>query len=506
MSVRQLGAPTLLLALAVAVAVAVALPATVEGQARMVVALPGGAAAASVQRAVATPDAAPLRWWRTTADAVERVAVQVPAMPSNNAPGDVVVRVDLGRRYQRITGFGAALTDASALLVAALPPARRDSLWRSLFARGDGGTGLSVLRVPIGASDFSVRHYTYDDVPPGETDSALAHFSMAAEPAARMPLLRAARALNPDLRVVLAPWSAPAWMKTSGSLIGGTLKDDQQAAYARYLVEAVLAYRAAGVPVAALSVQNEPAFTPPDYPGMRLTAAQRAALVAQHLGPSLARAAPGVQLLEWDHNWDQPGEPLAVLHDPAARRWIAGVAWHCYAGNVTAQDSVHRAFPQVATWFTECAGGQWAPKFADNLRWNMATLVVGALRHWATAVVWWNLALDLDGGPHLGGCGNCRGVLAVDTLTGIVTPNVEFDVLAHASRVLRPGSVRVASDDRPGGIRSVAVVHPDGGRGIVILNEGTADAIIALREGARTWRLAVPAGAVVSATWGPRRG
>ncbi len=485
MSVRWLAAPTLLLALAVAG--------------------PGTPAAASGQAAVAASHAAPLRWWRTTADAIERVAARTPLLPTRAATGDVVVRVDHVRRYQTITGFGAALTDASTMLVEALPAARRDSLWRALFARGDGGTGLSVLRVPIGASDFSVRHYSYDDVPPGETDSTLAHFSTAAEPAARMPLLRAAKALNPDLRVVLAPWSAPAWMKTSGSLIGGTLKDDQLAAYARYLVETVLAYRAAGVPVAALSVQNEPAFTPPDYPGMRLTAAQRAALVAQHLGPALARAASGVQLLEWDHNWDQPGEPLAVLQDPAARRWIAGVAWHCYAGDVTAQDSVHRAFPRVATWFTECAGGRWAPEFAGNLRWNVATLVVGALRHWATAVVWWNLALDADGGPHLGGCGNCRGVLAVDTLTGIVTPNVEYDVLAHASRVLRPGSVRVASDDRPGGIRSVAVVHADGGRGIVLLNEGTTEVIVALREGSRTWRLVLPAGAVVSAMWGPPR-
>ena len=486
MSVRWLGAPTLLLTLAIAGT--------------------GAPATATCQTAVAASHAAPLRWWRTTADAVERVAEQAPVLLAIAAPLDVVVRVDLGRRYQRITGFGAALTDASALLVDALPPARRDSLWRALFARDNSGPGLSVLRVPIGASDFSARHYTYDDVPPGEIDPTLARFSMAAEPPARLPLLRAARALNPALHVVLAPWSAPAWMKTSGSLIGGTLQDDRQSAYARYLVETVLAYRAAGVPVAALSLQNEPAFSPPDYPGMRLTPAQRAALVAQHVGPALARAAPGVQLLEWDHNWDQPGEPLAVLQDPAARRWIAGVAWHCYAGDVTAQDSVHRAFPRIATWFTECSGGRWAPEFAANLRWNVATLVVGALRHWATAVVWWNLALDLDGGPHLGGCGNCRGVLTVDALAGTITPNVEYDALAHASRVLRPGSVRVASDDRPGGIRSVAVVHADGYRGIVLLNEGTADATVALREGARSWRLAVPAGAVVSAAWGPRRG
>ena len=497
---RRLRAPTLVLA------IAVALPAAIKGQAKMVVALPGAPAAATGRTAVAASHAATLRWWRTSADAAERVAEQAPVLPAKAAPGDVVVRMDLGRHYQRITGFGAALTDASALLVAALPPARRDSLWRALFARDDGGPGFSVLRVPVGASDFSVRHYSYDDVPPGEADSALAHFSMSSEPPARLPLLRAARALNPALRVVLAPWSAPAWMKTSESLIGGTLQDDRQADYARYLVQAVLAHRAAGVPIAALSLQNEPAFAPPDYPGMRLSAAQRAALVARHVGPLLARAAPGVQLLEWDHNWDHPEEPLAVLRTSAARRWISGVAWHCYGGDVTAQDSVHRAFPQVATWFTECAGGQWAPNFADNLRWNVATLVVGSLRHWATAVVWWNLALDSSGGPHLGGCGNCRGVITVDTLAATITPNVEYDALAHASRVLSPGSVRVASDDRPGAIRSVAVVHADGRRGIVLLNEGAADAIVALREGARTWRLALPAGAVVSAAWGPRRG
>lgn len=442
-----------------------------------------------------------LRWWLTTADARERVQAQPTLATGAAEAGDVIVRVDATERFQRLTGFGAALTDASSILVGALPPARRDSLWRALFARTGGGTGLSVVRVPIGASDFSVRHYSYDDVEGADGDPTLAHFSMAAEPAGRLAQLRAARALNPGLQVMLVPWSAPGWMKTTGSLVGGTLRDDRQAEFARYLARTVRAYRAAGVPVATLSLQNEPGFTPDNYPGMRLSAAQRASLFARHVGPTLAREAPGVQLLEWDHNWDHPEEPLGVLADPAARRFVAGVAWHCYGGDVRVQDSVHRAHPQVATWFTECAGGQWAPVFGDNLRWNVANLIVGAVRHWATAVVYWNLALDRAGGPHLGGCGNCRGVVEVDTVAGTVTPNVEHDVLAHASRGLRAGAWRVASDDAPGGVRSVASAHPDGTRGIVLLNEGATAVTVALTDGDRQWRVALPPGAVASATW-----
>ena len=124
------------------------------------------------------------------------------------------------------------------------------------------------------------------------------------------------------------------------------------------------------------------------------------------------------EILDWDHNWDEPQSPLTVLDDSVARRFVAGVAWHCYAGDVAAQSQVHSVYPGKDVYFTECAGGAWAPNFGDNLRWNVRTLIIGATRHWARGVILWNLALDPQHGPHLGGCADCRGVLTIDPLTG----------------------------------------------------------------------------------------
>lgn len=446
------------------------------------------------------PSAAAQRWI-TTPDRSGLLARE-PDLPilERAADGDVVIAVDAGLAFQEMVGFGAALTDASASLLASLEPARREALMRELFGP-EPGIGLSFVRVPMGASDFSMSHYSYDDRPPGESDSALAGFSIDADRRTRLPLLREALAINPRLRIVASLWSAPAWMKTSGSLIGGTLRPDAYESFARYLARFVRDYAAAGVPVFALTLQNEPDFEPADYPGMRLSAAARAALVGRYVGPLFARERLGTRLLEWDHNWDQPAQPLAVLADSAARRYLSGVAWHCYAGDVGAQDSVHRAYPDKEVYFTECSGGDWAPNFADNLRWNLSTLVIGTTRGWARGVALWNLALDPRGGPHLGGCGNCRGVLTIDPRTGDVTRNVEYYALAHASRFVRPGAHRVGSSGADGSLQHVAFVNPDGERVLVVVNATETLVPFAIREGARVIRASLAAGAVSTLRW-----
>lgn len=215
------------------------------------------------------------------------------------------------------------------------------------------------MRLTIGASDFSRRHYSLDDPPNGGDDPALDHFSIEANRGDVIPVARAARALNPQLKLMASPWSAPAWMKDNRSLVQGRLAPAHYDAFARYLLRYVEAYRAEGLPIFALTVQNEPDFEPRDYPGMRLNAPERARLIGDHLGPMLAARADAPQLLDWDHNWDKPQEPLAVLRDPAAGRHVAGVAWHCYQGEPDAQTPVHDAFPGKDAYMTECSGGTW---------------------------------------------------------------------------------------------------------------------------------------------------
>jgi len=416
------------------------------------------------------------------------------------APATPTIEVDPGRAYQEMVGFGAALTDASAWLMwHKLSPARRDSLLRDLFGP-EPGAGFSFVRLDMGASDFALRQYSYDDVPPGDSDPTLSHFSIAPDTAETIPILKRALEINPRLAIMASPWSAPGWMKTTGSMIKGTLRPEAYDPYAEYFRRFIDAYAARGIPIYAITVQNEPHYEPADYPGMRLDPPARARFVGEHLGPLFARAGIRTRILDWDHNWDEPQSPLAVLADSTARRFVSGVAWHCYAGDVAAQGRVHEAYPDKDAYFTECSGGDWAPKFADNLAWMVANLIVGSTRNWSRGVLMWNLALDENHGPHTGGCGNCRGVVTIDSRTGTITRNEEYYALAHASRFVRAGARRIESTMLPR-LDNVAFRNPDGSRVLVVLNADSSARTFAVRERGRSFSYTLAPGAVVTFRW-----
>lgn len=412
------------------------------------------------------------------------------------------IDVDPSVTYQKMVGFGAALSDASAWLIQhKLAPPRRDSLLQELFGR-DPGAGFSFVRVDMGASDFSLKHYSYNDVRAGGFDSTLAGFSIEADLDATIPILKRALAINPQLTVMASPWSAPAWMKTSGSLIKGTLRPDAYALYAEYFRKFIEAYAAEGIPVHLISLQNEPHFEPENYPGMRLNPADRAILVREHFGPLFARAGIKTQILEWDHNWDEPDSPFKVLADSGARRYVSGVAWHCYGGDVSAQSKVHDAYPEKDVYFTECSGGAWAPSFADNLVWNVRTLIIGATRNWARGVLMWNMALDEKHGPHTGGCADCRGVVTINSSDGSIVRNEEYYAFAHASRFVRPGALRIASTSGVEGIESAAFQNSDDGSiALIVVNTNKHEKALAVRVAGRVFTYALRAGAVATFRW-----
>ena len=443
-----------------------------------------------VQAYLTTPDRAKLL---SREPDLRSRAVKSPA-PSST------IEVDPSRAYQSIVGFGAALTDASAWLIwHKLPPARRDSLLRDLFGP-EPGAGFSFLRLDMGASDFALRQYSYDDMPPGESDTALAHFSITPDTAETIPILKRALEINPKLAIMASPWSAPGWMKTTGSMIKGTLRPDAYEAYALYFERFVGAYATRGIPIYAITVQNEPHYEPADYPGMRLEPSARARFVGEHLGPLFARNNVHTRILDWDHNWDEPQSPLAVLADSSARRYLSGVAWHCYAGDVSAQGPVHDAHPDKDAYLTECSGGDWAPRFADNLDWMVSNLIVGSTRNWSRGVLMWNLALDENHGPHTGGCGNCRGVVTIDSHDGGITRNEEYYALAHASRFVRPGARRIQSTAVPK-LDNVAFRNEDGSRVLVVVNADSSARQFAVRERERAFSYTLAPGAVVTFRW-----
>lgn len=447
------------------------------------------------------PTEAPVEAWLTTADRSALLAPQ-PREAIAAASGADPITVDAGTRYQSIVGFGAAVTDASAYLIRQrMSGAQRDALLRELFGTGEGQLGLGFTRITIGASDFSRSHYSYDDMPKGETDPSLARFSIAPARAEVLPTVRAALAINPDLAVMASPWSAPGWMKSTDSLIKGTLREAAYTPFAAYLRRTVEGYRAEGVPVDYLSIQNEPDFEPENYPGMRLSPAQRARIIGDHVGPAFRAAGLDTKILEWDHNWDKPEQPLGVLADDKARAHIDGVAWHCYAGDVAAQTPVRERYPDKHVYFTECSGGEWSKAWPDAWSWMVRNLVIGTTRNWARGVLLWNLALDEKFGPHLGGCGDCRGVVTIDGTTGAVTRNPEYYALGHLSRFVRKGAHRIASSGGTAGVESVAFVNPDGSRVLLAFNAGSAAADVAVAADGRRFGYRLPVNAAVTFRW-----
>jgi glucosylceramidase len=486
----------------------------------ILVALTAGMPAA----AAAGPPSA--RVWVTTPDGAMKLSDRGAVDFRPGGSDALTISVDPTRRYQAMDGFGASITDSSAYVLSRLDGKTRAAAMRRLFSRTDGD-GLSFLRQPMGASDFVAGgFYTYDDIPAGRTDFGMTRFSIAHDRAQILPLLRQALALNPQLKVIGSPWSAPAWMKTNQSLIGGRLIDEPRiyAAYARYFVEFVRAYERAGVPVYAVTVQNEPQNRHPNgYPGMDVPVAQEAKLI-EALGPALHAAGLRTKILGYDHNWSEhpndiastpPGEdpeteyPTDLLNSSAGG-WIAGTAFHCYSGDPSRQTALRDAFPDKGIWFTECSGSHGpndppAQAFSDTLKWHARNLVLGVTRNWARTVVNWNLALDPAGGPHLGGCDTCSGVVTVGP-GQIVTENAEYYTLGHLARFVRPGAVRIASTSFGttgwnGQIMDAAFRNPDGSTALVVHNENDDPRSFAVAQGGASFAYTLPGGALATFTW-----
>jgi glucosylceramidase len=427
--------------------------------------------------------------WLTTPDRANLLS-QKAAVTFGTAGSGSVITVNPNTTYQSMVGFGASFTDAAAYNV--FNSSQRNSIMTALFSP-TSGIGLSWLRQPIGATDFSRSFYTYDD---GAADPSLSRFSIAHDQSYILPLVTQARSLNSGLSIMATPWSAPAWMKTNNNLVGGSLSDANISAYADYLVKFVQAYQAAGAPIAYLSVQNEPQFSPPGYPGMLMSAAQQSSII-NNLAPKLRAAGLGTKILGWDHNWDNTS--FAQTVNTSAGSNVAGSAWHCYGGDPGAQSTVHNAQPAKDIFFTECSGTESANTFADSLWWQGRNLAIGTTRNWARTVTTWNMALDANHGPVIGSCTNCTGVTTVNG--GSVTYNAEYYVLGHLSKFVKPSAVRIDSTGYgQGGIENVAFRNPDGTIVLVAINTGGTQNFQVSYSGA-SFGYNLPAGSMATFTW-----
>src|SRR5476651_994998 len=412
-----------------------------------------------------------------TRDAQSLLQPLQPLAFSSAAPHDALptIEVDETQTFQPIEGFGFSLTGGSAYLLAALGAAQRADLLKELFAPTPESLGLSCLRLSIGASDLGRKDFSYWGLRRGVTDSDLAHFDLSAGDREVVPMLQEILQVNPAVKIIAAPWSAPPWMKTNGSYIAGRLKPDSYAAYARYFVRYLETMRGHGIHVSAVTPQNEP-HNPRNEPSMVMTATEQADFIKGYLGPELRSSAPETEILCWDHNCDGWDYPLTVLGDAEARAYIAGVAWHLYNGSPEAMSQVRAQYPDKKVYFTE----QWVSAhddFMGALRWHTKNVVIGTLRNWSRTALEWNLASDPEYALHTPG--GAVGALGGVTIGATIKRNPGYYLMAHSARFIRPGAVRVYSSevDR---LPNVTCLTPDSRMVMVVMNDA---------DGARRFRV-----------------
>jgi glucosylceramidase len=424
-----------------------------------------------------------VRAWMTSSDGATRLARAPDIVLGGHEPA-ATIQVSAHERHQTMLGFGASLTESSAHLVIGLPGGARARLLDDLFSPSRG-IGLSYVRIAIGSSDFVAS------LPFGAYDASR-------DARAVVPVLHAARRRNPRLRVMATPWSAPAWMKDSGRLEGGSLRADALEAYADYLVGFLHSYARAGIHVDDLTVQNEPELAT-SYPSMTMSADQQATLM-RVLDVKLTAAGLNTRLFAFDHNWDNPGYPLEVLAKATDVPRLAGAAFHCYAGEPEAQAQVRAAGKHVLE--TECSGTDTgATTFGDTLRWQVERLIIRGPRSGAETALTWNLALDSHGGPEHGQCqARCNGVVEIGGAG--YTRNAEYYVLAHASRFLLPRAVRIGSTsaDVPD-LHHVAFENPDHSRVLIVLNAATSRRVFSVADDARSFPAALAPGGIATYVW-----
>jgi glucosylceramidase len=437
--------------------------------------------------------------WLTTDDQSQKLQPQASVTFATAGGGRNPVIVDETQTFQQIEGFGASFTDTTGyILNEVATPSSRTSAMTNLFTRNGGGIGLSFVRNPMGASDLTRFDYSYDDLATNQTDVNLVNFSIAHDQADIIPLLQQALQLNPQLTIMANPWSPPGWMKTSGSMISGSLLPNMYAPFALYFVKYIQAYQAAGIPIHYISLQNEPEYSPSDYPGMLMDAVTQSNVLRNYVLPALAASNLTTRVLVYDHNWDDPSYPATIFSDPTlvASSQIAGTAWHGYAGTPGVMLTSANDYPSKGNYLTEHSGGT---SVSDQVRADFEE-ITHCMRSWAKTYVKWNLASDQNYGPNTGGCNTCSPLVYVNTSTLALSYGIEFYTLGHFSKFVLPGAYRIFSGNASG-VVSAAFLNPDGSKALVAFNDTTSSETFQVQWGSQSFTYTLASFAGATFTW-----
>ncbi|WP_447640133.1 MULTISPECIES: glycoside hydrolase family 30 protein [Chitinophagaceae] len=403
-------------------------------------------------------------------------------LPTDNTAGTITI--DPSTTYQTMDGFGYALTGGSAQHITAMSTTARQAFLTEMFD-STNGIGVSYLRISIGASDLDATPFSYDDLPDNvSTDNSLQYFSIAKDKQTLIPVLKQILQINPHIKIMGSPWSPPVWMKDNKNTIGGKLKTDCYDVYARYFVKYIQAMKAEGINIDAITIQNEP-LNPANNPSLDMQADEQLAFVKSALGPVFQTNNIATKIIVYDHNADRPDYPITILNDPDAAKYIDGSAFHLYNGNIDAVGTVHDKFPQKNLYFTEQWVGASSSNLNDNLSWHTENIIIGATRNWCKTALEWNISSNPTLTPHTpGGCTECLGAVTINGNN--ITRNAAYYIIAHASKLVRPGAVRIGTNTLTG-LPNVAFKNPDGTIILIVLNKKTTSATFNISVNGKTF-------------------
>lgn len=408
------------------------------------------------------------------------------------------IEVDATQTYQTIDGFGFTLTGGSAQSINKLNSQKRKELLQELFGKNDNAIAISYLRISIGASDLNATPFTYNDLPAGQTDVSLDQFSLNPDINDVIPMLKEILAINPQIKILATPWSPPTWMKDNNNFIGGSLKPEYYGVYANYFVKYIQKMKQEGISITAITPQNEP-LHPGNNPSMFMSAQQQAVFIKNHLGPAFVSANLPTKIIIYDHNCDRPDYPLSILNDAAANPFVDGSAFHLYAGDINVLSTIHNAFPNKNLYFTEQYTGS-SGTFDGDLKWHMKNVIIGSMRNWSKVALEWNLANDANFGPHTpGGCTTCKGGLTIKG-TDSFERNVGYYIIAHASKFVPAGSIRIGST-QTANLNTVSFKTPAGKTVLIIENDGSTNELFNIKSNGKWVTTSLEAGAVATFIW-----
>jgi glucosylceramidase len=438
-------------------------------------------------------------FWLTKSDQSVNLQKQNIILAFGTATNQYVnIDVDENTSFQTVDGFGYTLTGGSAEVINSLDPAKKQELLQELFGQTGTAIAVSYLRISIGASDLNSTPFTYDDVPAGQTDVNLTQFNLSPDKNNLIPLLKEILAINPNIKILATPWSPPVWMKDNNNFVGGSLLTQYYPAYAQYFVKYIQQMKLEGITIDAITPQNEP-LNANNNPSMVMSAAQEAEFIKNHLGPAFASANISTKIIIYDHNCDRPDYPISILNDAAAKSFIDGSAFHLYAGDISALSTVRSAHPNKNLYFTEqytASNGS----FGGDLKWHLRNVIIGSMRNWSRTALEWNLANNSAFGPHTtGGCNTCKGAITINNNTSY-TRNVGYYIIAHASKFVPPGSVRITSGNN-GNVYNVAFKTPAGKKVLIVENDGGNFETFNIRYNGKWFFTSLEAGSVGTFVW-----